>query len=347
VKLNDLLVLILLAVIWGAAFLLIRVAAPEFGAVGLIEVRIGAALLVLLPLALLRGAAREILRHWRPLAILGVFHHALPYGLFAYAMLTLTGGFSAIVNATSPLFAGAVAWAWLGERPAYARVFGMLLGLAGVTVLVGDIGSLGAGAATRAVAAALGGAFCYGFAAVQARKQLAGVSPLATATGSMLAAAIVMLPGAVILWPDSLPSAPAWSMAIVLGVVCTAIAFVLYVRLIGSAGPTRAITVTFLIPVFAVVFGVIFIEEPVSMSMLAGGAVILVGTALSTGALDATRLRKALGGRGTGRRAGAPRSGVFRRWLRARRGPGRVYGSYACPAVDPAESRRRAATQQA
>jgi len=347
VKTRDLLVLLLLAVIWGAGFLFIRVAAPEFGSVALIEVRIGAALLVLLPLALLQGVWREILQHWRPIAVVGIFHHALPYSLFAYAMLTLTGGFSALVNATSPLFAGAVAWAWLGERPAYARVTGMLLGLAGVFVLMGDAGSLDAGAATRAVAAALGGAFCYGFAAVQARKQLAQVSPLATAAGSMLAAGVALLPAAVVLWPATLPSATAWSMAVVLGVFCTAIAFVLYVRLIGSAGPTRAITVTFLIPVFAVAFGALFIDEAVSPSMVGGGIIILLGTALSTGVIDIQRLNPARSGRDTARRAGESPRGALRRWLRGHLTAGSAGENCACPGPGPARSRRLVAARRA
>jgi drug/metabolite transporter (DMT)-like permease len=262
-----------------------RVAAPEFGAIPLIEVRLVAAALVLMPIILMRSGAREMLQHWRPIAMMAVLHYALPFCLFAYALLTLTGSFTAIINASTPLFGGVIAWIWIGERLPALRIVGLLVGFGGVVLLVRDKVDLNFDTAGVATVAAMSASFCYGLAAVLAKRHLTGVSPLAVAAGSMFAGTIILFPFAIYAWPEVPPSKDAWIMAILLGVLCTAIAFVLYFRLIGSVGPTKATTVTFLIPAFAVAFGALLLDEPVTMSMIAGGAVILVGTALSTGLL--------------------------------------------------------------
>lgn len=275
----------MVAALFGGAFLFMRVAAPAFGAIPLIEVRLIAAALVLLPIIFLRQGFGEVRQHWRAITMMAVLHYALPFCLFAYALLTLTGSFTAIVNASSPLFAGIIAWVWIGERLPALRIFGVLVGFTGVVLLVWDKLDFEMSSAGVATAAAMSASFCYGLAVVLAKRHLSGVSPLSLAAGSMCAGALILLPFAIWTWPDTNPSGDAWLMAIVLGVACTAIAFVLYFRLIASVGPTRAITVTFLIPVFAVVFGGLLLDEPITLSMLAGGAVILLGTALSTGLL--------------------------------------------------------------
>jgi drug/metabolite transporter (DMT)-like permease len=282
---RDLIILVTLGVLWGVSFLFIRVAAPEFGAVALMAVRVVMATLVLLPLLVTRGDVNEVVRHWRPILLIGVLHYALPFCLFAYAMLTLTSGFAAIINASSPLFAGAVACVWLSERLTAVRIAGLLVGFAGVVILVWDKAELNSGPAALAIGAAVLAAACYGLAAVLAKRQLAGVSPVAISAGSMLAASFVLVPLATWHWPATMPSTRAWVMAALLGFACTAIAFLLYFRLIANVGPTRAITVTFLIPVFAILFGAVFLDEPLSASMIVGGAVILLGTAMSTGLL--------------------------------------------------------------
>jgi len=291
-NIRDTLNLVLLGALWGVAFLFIRVAAPEFGPVALMEVRMIMAAAVLLPLVLARQALPEITANWRSIALMGVLHYAVPFCLFAYAMLTLTGGFSAIINASSPLFAGIVAQILLGERLPGARVAGLVVGFAGVVVLVWDKLTFGSGPVVLAIAASVLAAFFYGLAAVLAKKQLAGVSPVAVSAGSMSAAALILLPAALWLWPEQAPAPFAWSMSIVLGLFCTSLAFLLYFRLIANVGPTRAITVTFLIPIFAVLFGAIFLGEPLTMPMILGGLVVLAGTSLSTGLVTLDRLTK-------------------------------------------------------
>jgi len=282
---RDLIYLIALGMLWGLSFVLIRVAAPEFGAFALMEARVAMAALLLLPVVVARREAVVIRRHWRAIVLLGLLHYAVPFCLLAFALLTLTGGYSAIINASAPLFAGTVAWAWAGERPVPERIAGLATGLCGVVVLVGERLGIGAEPAAPAVAAAVLAAFCYGFSAVLAKQKLSGVSPLAVTAGSMACAAAVLLPVAVLCWPDTPPSGNAWGCAALLGIACTAVAFGLYFRLVDTVGPGKAITVTFLIPVFAVLFGALFVDESLSPRMLGGGAVILLGTGLSTGVL--------------------------------------------------------------
>jgi len=285
-KRRDILDLLTLGLLWGLGFLLIRLAVPEFGAIVLIEVRMLLAAAILLPLVIARRRAAEMLSHWRPIALMGLIHYAVPFCLFAWAMLTLPAGYSSIVNAASPLFAGIIARIWIGERLAASRAVGLVLGISGVAILAWDKLFAGSIANSLALAAAVGGAFCYGFAAVLAKRKLADVSPTAVAGGSMAAAGLILLPLSIWLWPVQAPAAEAWAMSAILGVLCTAIAFVLYFRLIASAGPSRAISVTFLVPVFAVILGALFANEAVTVSMVIGGLVIALGTALAVGILD-------------------------------------------------------------
>jgi len=282
-KARDVLDLLTLGMLWGVSFLLIRVAVPEFGAVALIEVRMALAAAVLVPLVMARGQVREIAANWRPIALMGLLHYAIPFSLFAWSMLTLSAGYASVVNASSPLFAGLVARLWLGDRLEPARIAGLAIGFSGVVLLLWEKLGPGDGPAALAMAAAMLGAFCYGFAAVLARKRLAGVSPTAVAGGSMAFAALALLPVSAWLWPAATPSATAWGATAVLGIVSTAFAFVLYFRLIASVGPARAITVTFIVPLFAILSGVAVLAEPVTPAMVAGGLVVIVGTALSTG----------------------------------------------------------------
>jgi drug/metabolite transporter (DMT)-like permease len=283
---RDLMGLLTLGMLWGASFLFIRVAVPEFGAIVLMAVRVTLAAAVLLPFLLYRGQLRLVLEHWRAISLMGVLHYALPFTLFAYSMLTLSAGYSSVINASAPLFAALVTWIWMGERLNASRTTGLIIGMLGVVLLVWEKLALGSSPVVLAVLAAVLASFCYGFAAVLAKKKLAGVDPIAVVAGSMVAAALVLLPLSFLLWPATTPSIDAWGIAAALGILCTAAAFVLYFRLIAAVGPSRAITVTYLIPVFAVVFGGLFVDERITATMIAGGLVVALGTSLSTGLID-------------------------------------------------------------
>jgi drug/metabolite transporter (DMT)-like permease len=283
---RHLLGLVVLGALWGASFMFTRVAAPEFGAIMLMAVRVALAAMVLVPLLLRRRQFGQVLQHWRPIAVMGVLHYAIPFSLFAYSLLTLSAGYASVINASAPLMTGLIGWLWLRERLDASRVTGLVVGVAGVVPLAWEKLAVGSGSVTLAVCASLLAAFCYGLAAVFAKKKLAGVDPTAIAGGSMVAATLVLLPLSFVFWPAAMPSVAAWSMAGALGVVCTAGAFVLYFRLIAQIGPSRAITVTFLIPVFAVLFGAVFLGEEISASIIVGGLVVALGTALATGLVN-------------------------------------------------------------
>ena len=284
-KPRDLIDLVCLAALWGASFLFMRIAAPQFGPVPLIELRVAIAALVLSPLLTSRGGFAPLFRHWRPLGVLGLLNTALPFCLFAFSTLHLTGGLAAILNSTTPLWGAVIAWAWLGQRPSASAGVGLLLGFAGVALLARDKLGAGSQGPLLAIGAALLGAFLYGVAAGYTRRALAGTEALAIATGSQIAAAIMLLPAAFLLWPRDAVSASAWWAVIIMGVASTALAYFLYFRLIANVGPAKAITVTYLIPMFAMLWGALLINEAVTATMVAGCAVILAGTALATGVI--------------------------------------------------------------
>lgn len=284
-RIRDVVDLVALGFLWGASFLFMRIAGPEFGAFALVEVRVLIAALVLLPMLLSRGQGRELTDNWAVLGIIGIHNTALPFLLFTWATLFLTAGTSAILNATAPIFAAVVAWAWLGEKLTMSRTTGLLVGIVGVWLLVQDKVGASMGDTTLAVAAALGGSFLYGIGGNFTRRYARHVKPLAIATGSQVGAALVLLPVAAMTWPDGPVSLRAWAAAITMGLFSTALAYILYFRLIANAGPTKAITVTYLIPLFAMLLGAAVIDEPISGSMIFGCAVILLGTSLATGLL--------------------------------------------------------------
>lgn len=283
---RNLLDLTLLAALWGASFLFMRIAADDFGPVVLIALRVLIATIFLLPILSCNAVAvRSLRQNWKSVFIVGVLNSALPFTLLAFASLHLTAGFTSIVNATATLWGAMIAWAWLGDKLTKMRVLGLLIGFLGVVILLWNKFDLSWNAGSLAIAAGLLAATFYGINASYTKKYLNNVEPLTTATGSQLGAAIVMLPGLFIYWPDNPIPMESWLSVVVLGVASTGLAYILYFRLIKNAGPANAISVTFLIPVFAVIWGRIFLSETLTNSMLLACIVILLGTALATGLL--------------------------------------------------------------
>ena len=292
-KQRDIVDLILLAAIWGGSFLFMRYAAPAFGAVALIWLRVAIAAACLMPL-LVGHAHLAVLRERAvPIGIMGIFNSALPFVLIAWATLSLTAGFASILNATTPIFAALIAAVWLGDRLGAGRTLGLVLGFAGVLTLAAGKADFRPGGSGWAVVAMLVATFSYGYAANYTRRHLAGVPALVNAAGSQLISAVALLPFAIHFWPARSPDAKAWAAAVALGVVCTALAYLLYFRLIARIGAARTVSVTFLIPVFGTLWGALFLAETVTLQMLAGGVVILLGTALATGLLRGRRTASA------------------------------------------------------
>lgn len=296
---QDLRELLPLAAIWGASYLFMRLGAGEFGAVPLAGLRAAIAAVVLLPLLLWRGEWAVLRRHWKPIAVVGLGNSALPFVCFSYAALTINAGLSSIFSAATPLFAAAIGWLWLKDRLGTARVIGLLIGLVGVFGLAWSKAGFKPGtdgaATALAVAACLLATLAYGFSVNFTKKHLAGVPPMATAAGGQLAAALALAVPALWWWPAATPGALAWGSVLLLAVLCTALAYVLFFRLIARVGPANATTVTFLVPAFAVAWGALFLGESLTLQMLLGCAVIFAGTALATGLLPRA-----------GRKAGAP-----------------------------------------
>jgi len=274
--------LLLLSAIWGASFLLIRIGAPALGPVALMEARVLLAAVFLAAVALLLRRPLAWRAHQRHYLFIGLFNSALPFLLFGYAALTLSAGMLSILNATSPLWAALIA---VGRRRApldRRALAGLTLGVAGVALLVGfDRIALQPGAGF-AIAASLAAALCYAVAS-NYTKSARTVEPFANAHGSMWAASLLMAPALLAFPPAAPTTADIVAIVAALGVVCSGLAYLLYFRLIDDIGAAPALTVTFLIPLFGTFFGWLFLDEPVGWHTLAGGAVVIAGTALVTG----------------------------------------------------------------
>lgn len=286
---------VLLGMIWGSSFVFMRLAAQQFGTWSTAWLRVSIALLVLYPFLWFSGHAKDLIQHWRPIMGMGVINSAIPFCCFAFAVMHISTGMSSILNATSPLFGALIAWLWLGERPGRWRALGLLLGFVGVSLLASGMPgglSLKAGGNGWAVLACLLATTCYGLGTAFSQRYLKGIAPLATATGSQLGACVALAVPGLVFWPVTPPDGVAWLGLLVAGAMCTGLAYLLYFRLIATTGAARTLSVTYLIPLFANLIGVVMLGETVTWYMLACAAVILLGTALATGLLHAGLLKR-------------------------------------------------------
>ena len=277
---------ILLAALWGASFLFMRLGAAEFGPLPTAGLRVALATVFLWPIMLYKGQWPALRRHWRPVLLAGITNSAIPFALFSWAVLHIATGLTAILNASVPLFGALIAWMWLGDRINRLRWVGLAIGFVGVALLASRAPA-GTGfksdSAYWAIGACLLASFFYGVSASFARRYLMGVPPLATATGSQLGAALGLALPTLWLWPAQMPGPRAWGAIVAIAVLCTGIAYILYFRLIANAGPSRALAVTFITPVFAVLYGAVFLGERITPWMIGCALVIVCGTLLSTG----------------------------------------------------------------
>lgn len=268
----------LLGAIWGASFLFMRVAAPDFGAVPLVEMRLGLGALVLLPfLWRARGSFPRAV--WPKLALIGAINSALPFVLFAWAARHAPAGIGAITNSMAVLFTVLVGFLFFGERIGTRSAVALVAGFAGVLVLAA--GKTAGASIGWAVAAGTLAAFLYGIGANLVRRQLTGLPPAAVAAATLSCAALLVLPLAIAQWPRQAIPAVSWLSAAALGVLCTGIAFVMFYRLIQRVGSARAVGVTYLVPLFGVAWAWMLLGEPLTWSMAAAGALILGSVALS------------------------------------------------------------------
>jgi drug/metabolite transporter (DMT)-like permease len=284
-SLKNILHLIFLGALWGASYLFIRLSIDEFGPFLIAELRLMIAAILIGLFLFIHPARRTHLmiqcNEWRKLMVVGVFNSALPFCLIAFAMGNLTAGMGAILNSTAPIWGSIVAYVWLREQLSKWQMLGLLLGVLGVFVLVGDRATFHFSGQALNPIAILVATLSYGASASYIKKYCADVSALKMTFGSMLMGALLLLPLACYFWPEAPISLNAWLAVLGLGAFSTAYAYVLYFRLIEQIGPAKAISSTFLIPVFGIFFGELFLQEQVSLKMIVGACVILIGTALS------------------------------------------------------------------
>jgi drug/metabolite transporter (DMT)-like permease len=281
--------LLMLSAIWGSSFILMRAAVPEFGPLPTAAIRIVVGACFLLPMVWWRGLLPELRTNWGRIFCVGILNSAVPFSCFAFALQSITTGLSAIMNATVPMFGALVAWMWFRDRPNAPRLLGLVLGFTGIAMLAWDKASFKPDASGIApgwaVMACLIACIFFALAASYTKRYLTGVPSLVTAAGSLTGASIAMALPTALLWPEKLPGAPAWLALAAAGVMCTGVASILFFRIIVHAGPARALSSTFLVPVFAIVYGAVLIGETVTSWMVFCAVVIICGTALATGLL--------------------------------------------------------------
>ena len=279
--------MLLLAALWGASFLFMRISVPEFGPAPMALLRVVGGAAFLLPILLWRGQWPALRERWLAIGFVGITNSAIPFLCYGFAALTISAGLASVFNAATPLFGALFAWAWLGERLNRWRTLGLLIGMAGVLGLAWNRIGIHAGAdsfrVALAIAACLLATVLYGFSLAYTKRRLAGLPAMALAAGSQLGAAVALLLPGVLTWPSALPGVRAWLSLLALALLCSGLAYILYFRLIANLGATNAGAVTFLIPVFAMAWGGIFLDEAISLAMVLGCATILVGTALVMG----------------------------------------------------------------
>jgi drug/metabolite transporter (DMT)-like permease len=282
-KPRDLSMFVALAAVWGASFLFMRIAAPHFGVWWTAEARSAIAFVVMLAVGVFTGRALLTREHWPKFLVVGTFNSAVPFALYAYAALHLPTGYSAILNALTPLWAAVFAAFMLGEKLTWRVMLGVVIAMGGVSLLVkADHTSLSTQSLLPVLACVLA-TVCYGFTGAFTKKTLTGVPSFANAANSQLFAALVLLPFAAMQLPAVTPPVNAWAAMLPLGVLCTAAAYFMYFALLSSLGPTKAGSVTFVIPAFGMFWGWLFLQEPITLNMLAGFALVLVATTLVMG----------------------------------------------------------------
>jgi drug/metabolite transporter (DMT)-like permease len=278
----NLIRLVTLAAIWGGSFLFMRIAAPVLGPAVLIEYRVTFAALFLAAIALVLRKPLDLRQHWKHYLILGLFNSALPFLLFAYAARTLSASVLSVLNATAPMWGALIGAVWQRQMVSGRVMLGLMLGTVGVALLVGFDHVSSREGAGIAIAAAVFAAFNYGIASTYAKSARA-VEPFANAHGSMWAAALLTIPSLALFPQPGAPTVGIMGAALALGVLCSGIAYLLYFGLIRDVGPTSALTVTFLNPLFGILWGTLFLHEVVGWYTIVGAAVVITGTALVTG----------------------------------------------------------------
>ena len=283
VTLRDYIELLILSAIWGSSFLFLRIASPEFGPIFLIEMRVASGLIVLLPICLLLGKIQELKENWKMIFILSLSNMTIPFCLFAYSALNMGAGILSIINATVPFFTAIIAFLVYQQRMTRYGLIGLMVGFMGVAVLVFDPSESSGVTNDLAIPSALFACVLYGVALNIVSHKLQGVSGISITTGALFFSTIVLIPFAVIERPEVMPQGSVWFSVLALGVVCTGFGYILFYRLIARIGSQQAIMTTYLIPIFSILWGNLFLAESITLFMIFGGMLVLMGVGMTTG----------------------------------------------------------------
>ena len=278
----NMLRLVLLAAIWGSSFLFMRIAAPVLGPAVLIEYRVAFAAVFLALVGMILKKRLDLRANWKHYLVLGLLNSALPFLLFAFAARTLSASVLSVLNATAPMWGALIGALWSRQAISGRSALGLILGTAGVALLVGFDQVTSRPGAGIAIAAALVAAVSYSVASAYA-KTAKSVEPFANAHGSMWAATLLVIPVLPFFPAPAEPTIGIMGAALALGILCSGIAYILYFKLIQDVGPTSALTVTFLNPLFGILWGALFLGEVVGWHTILGAAIVITGTALVTG----------------------------------------------------------------
>lgn len=288
-RLIDVALLITLAAIWGSSFIFVRASVEAFGPVALITLRIVIAAACMIVFLFKKKHFREFIQHWKILFLIGLFSSAISFSLLAYASLSLTGGTVSILNAMTPVFTALIAHSALHILMNRTQFLGMLISILGLLFLVWDKLSWSTDSWLPALAG-VGASFLYGISNNLSKKYLSEISVFTSCSGSLLFSAIFMSILLQFFMPDFKQiSSRDWLYAIILGVICTAIAYAIHFKLVKNIEPTKAASVTFLIPTFSFVWGYLLLGEQVTLRMLGATVIILFGMTLVTGMLNLNR----------------------------------------------------------
>lgn len=292
-KPRDLIELLFLAAVWGGSFLFLRVASPAIGPLGVAAFRVTGGAMMLLPLVVLHREGAALRRHLPQLVGAAILSSILPFLGLSQASRSLPAGLLSILNATTPMWGALVGWLWAHEKLSLPRALGLGLSFAGVALLASDGHQFSTEGAAGGALLALGSTLMYAFAVHYNKRYLSTLSPLTNSAGTLaVASALLILPA---LWVGPQPAHAAvagnsswaevppgaWTALLALTVLCTGVAYLIFYRLIDRIGASRALTVTFLIPVFGMMWGALFLGEHVTAMMMVSTTVILLGTWLS------------------------------------------------------------------
>jgi drug/metabolite transporter (DMT)-like permease len=277
------LLFVAISLLWGLPYFFIKVAIQELDPAVIVFVRVSLAALVLLPLALARGAFAYLRGRWRLIVALAVLEIVLPFLLIAWGEVHITSSLTGLLIAADPLFVALLALRFdHSERVNGLRLLGLLVGLLGVAVLLG-LDVVGSPLALLGASMVLAAAFCYGVGALLIKHALSGIPQLGGISAALGIAAVLLAPLALTRLPAAPPSVPVMASLLALALACTALGFVTYFSLIAEAGASRASVITYVNPAVAVALGVAILGEPLTAAMVAGFGLVLAGCALSTG----------------------------------------------------------------